>query len=547
MVPMRQIIGLLLIGVVAASIPAECDVSAFGSIMQLKEMADSDLESAPVYHDSSSPDDSKNLGDSDEEPIERLQEKQRINAEHAMAQLATTLSKHVSVSLGESAVHPFEEDVPVDADKLSTLLRPSHSMRGTTKAVSRMLDYLGMRMMQGKPLNQKEMALVRHYYLAQTARVLGEYSFDASQRDLRTPGLDKAEAKASHRMADQLKRHMDQTDAEMHMRKMGVSHDVPLSADEEAKLGGETSGTAGLDPLTMAGPPPRFDSIMKHLQEAGRLADFVDQVEATVQEHRAAQPTPSLQHLELREARITSGVEELLGMIRQGKLFKDQQKLQGNSPKAELEYALTDAASKEDDAKIVADAGSIAEHSIKRTLKKGMAIKQPPKEAPADLHVPVELLRHHTTSALNQGLTKALALYSKRHSQKRRLSAGEHKKVSAMLRTIAAHMMNKVQHASKPAPDAPVAVPVTDPAPVTAAPVAPVAAPAVAVQKPAAAPVEVAAKPLVEAGAVKQFIWHTLGNKKASVTAAPDLKTMLQQGVQLFGGNKIFFTFGKPQ
>jgi len=42
-------------------------------------------------------------------------------------------------------------------------------------------------------------------------------------------------------------------------------------------------------------------------------------------------------------------------------------------------------------------------------------------------------------------LNDALALYGKRHKQKKTLSIQEHRKISEMLKKIAAHLMNKVE------------------------------------------------------------------------------------------------------
>merc|ERR1711937_426706 len=97
------------------------------------------------------------------------------------------------------------------------------------------------------------------------------------------------------------------------------------------------------DPLMMMGPPPRFDAIMEHLEQAGRLADFVDQVEETCHKAHHGQPQPTLHHLELKEAGITSGIEKLLSQVKQGKLFSENKipVHAGDSPRTELRAELT--------------------------------------------------------------------------------------------------------------------------------------------------------------------------------------------------------------
>merc|ERR1711865_1270356 len=114
--------------------------------------------------------------------------------------------------------------------------------------------------------------------------------------------------------------------------------------------------------------------------------------------------------------------------------------------------------------------------------------------------IPVEHLRDHSVAALDQTLTNALKLYSKRHAQKKQLSVDEHKSLSAQLRQIAAHLMRKVQHSDGEEEKA-----IATPAPTEAVTQA-IAAPT----EEAPAPVQVAAAPMVQGGAVKQFIWHVL-------------------------------------
>jgi len=175
-----------------------------------------------------------------------------------------------------------------------------------------------------------------------------------------------------------------------------------------------------------------------------------------------------------------------------------------------------------------------------------------------DLHVPVSMLKDQSTAELNRGLNSALSLYSKRHDQKKTLSIDEHKQISAMLRKVAAHLMNKVESrhheheqiqvlpqatlvseskppkkATKPA----LAKPVTQHKPAPAKPVTQ-HKPAPAKPKPL---VEAPAKPLVDGGVVKQFIWHTLGNQQKHATKAPSMAQLLKGGVRLFNGGKIFF------
>merc|ERR1712086_1230159 len=194
-----------------------------------------------------------------------------------------------------------------------------------------------------------------------------------------------------------------------------------------------------------------------------------------------------------------------------------------NSPTAQLRASLTEAASKEDDAKIVQDAGALAEGQIKETLAAlpQLPTKLKPLEKPSDavpeaIHIPVEHLRDHSVAALDQTLTNALKLYSKRHAQKKQLSVDEHKSLSAQLRQIAAHLMRKVQHSdgeaekakATPAPTEAVTQAKSTPAPTEAVTQAK-ATPAPTEEAPA--PVQVAAAPMVQGGAVKQFIWHVLG------------------------------------
>merc|ERR1711998_199172 len=131
-----------------------------------------------------------------------------------------------------------------------------------------------------------------------------------------------------------------------------------------------------------------------------------------------------------------------------GKLFSEASVRDGASPRAQLRKELTSAASKEDDAKIVESAGAIAQQHIKKTLKAGLELNAPQphkakRDRTKDIHVPVEMLKDHTTAQLNQGLNDALHLYKKRHKENKGLSIEEHQKISAMLKKIAAHLMNK--------------------------------------------------------------------------------------------------------
>jgi len=303
---------------------------------------------------------------------------------------------------------------------------------------------------------------------------------------------------------------------------------------------------------------------MQHLEEAGRLADFVDQVEESCQLGEESHDK-TIEQLESKEGKITAGIEALLAKVKQGKLFAHDNDIapHENSPTAQLQASLTEAASKEDDAKIVQDAGALAEGQIKETLAAGMAIKPEEKKAeklsplpqlptklkplekpsdavPEAIHIPVEHLRDHSVAALDQTLTNALKLYSKRHAQKKQLSVDEHKSLSAQLRQIAAHLMRKVQHSdgeeekakATPAPTEAVTQAKATPAPTEEAP----------------APVQVAAAPMVQGGAVKQFIWHVLGKNQpvSGPTAQPTLRGLLKQGVTLFNGGKMFFDVAKP-
>merc|ERR1711988_1248892 len=166
------------------------------------------------------------------------------------------------------------------------------------------------------------------------------------------------------------------------------------------------------------------------------------------------------------------------------------------------------------------------------------------------------MLKDHTTAQLNQGLNDALHLYKKRHKENKGLSIEEHQKISAMLKKIAAHLMNKeepqedeeevqvlpeatiiseeVKHHKKHHKKRHKATPivVSQPKPVAAQPKPAVVAPA---------------KPLVDGTVVKKFIWHTLGGQKNhGPTKAPNMAQLLQGGVRLFNGGKIFFDLGKP-
>jgi hypothetical protein len=326
-------------------------------------------------------------------------------------------------------------------------------------------------------------------------------------------------------------------------------------------MGGK-GGKGTMDPLMNHGPPPRFDSIMQHLEEAGRLAAFVDQVEQSCELGQSQHE--SISQLEAKEGKITSGIEQLLSKVKKGQLFShdNDSTTHSGSAKAQLKSALTSAASKEDDAKIVQDAGTIAEGQITKTLKVGLAMKPREEQKPTteqtkveqvtkpsdpesqmteDVHVPIEHLRDHSVSALDQTLTDALSLYSKRHKQHKQVSVDEHKSLSAQLRTIAAHLMRKVQHSDttkkkpttvKPAHQQPEPTQQPTKAATKAASVAP-------------PPVQVAAKPMVQGGAVKQFIWHVLGKNAKPTTAAPTLSGLLKQGVTLFNGQKLFFDVAK--
>jgi hypothetical protein len=329
---------------------------------------------------------------------------------------------------------------------------------------------------------------------------------------------------------------------------------------------------------------------MQHLEEAGRLADFVDQVEESCQLGEESHDK-TMEQLESKEGKITAGIEALLAKVKQGKLFAhdNDSAPHEKSPTAQLQASLTEAASKEDDAKIVQDAGALAEGQIKETLAAGLAMKPEEKKAeklsplpqlptklkplekpsdavPEAIHVPVEHLRDHSVAALDQTLTNALKLYSKRHAQKKQLTFDEHKSLSAQLRQIAAHLMRKVQHrdgeekAAKatPAPTEAVTQAKATPAPteaVTRAKATPAPTEAVtrakatpAPTEEAPAPVQVAAAPMVQGGAVKQFIWHVLGKNQpvSGPTAPPTLRGLLKQGVTLFNGGKMFFDVAKP-
>lgn len=405
------------------------------------------------------------------------------------------------------------------------------------------------------------------------------------------------------KLANEVKHQMDDTDATVHMNKMGIAthrhggkghggkggkgHGRMQDPIMSSLIGAEANKD---DPLVAKGVPPRFDRIMQHLEEAGRLADFTDQVERTC---RLGEPSqPSLDDLEARESGITAGIEALLSKVKAGKLFgklKAGVKHHSN-PEQELRTALTQAASKEDDAKIVQQAGTIAEHSIQKTLAAGMAMKpkkpEEPKKAeePAplpqvsgaveeddveadaekELHVPVERLRDHSVQALDQTLTQALQLYSQRHAHHKHLSVDEHKALSKQLRSIAAHMMNRLQEraaAPKPEPKAPPAKKASEtaaahtekPPAQPAAVQEPVKSKTTAGPKPAEPPqppapgVTVPAKPLVEGTAVKQFVWHVLGNQEPqqAMTAAPTLADLLKKGVALFGGGRLMFDVHK--
>merc|ERR1711907_357 len=127
------------------------------------------------------------------------------------------------------------------------------------------------------------------------------------------------------------------------------------------------------------GVPPHFDAIMGNLEQVGRLADFVDQVEHKCKLGDANDE--SLDELAADEGQITAGIEELLKKVREGTLFKQHHQFvpeNSHNPRAKLKQDLTDAAGKEDAAKIVQDAGAIAEGHIKKTLAAGLA-KSPPQ------------------------------------------------------------------------------------------------------------------------------------------------------------------------
>merc|ERR1712072_526968 len=251
------------------------------------------------------------------------------------------------------------------------------------------------------------------------------------------------------------------------------------------------------DPLLNADAPPRFDAVMQHLEQCGRLADFVDQVEQTCAAQR--EPKSTLHDLELREAQVTSGIEQLLSKVKHGKLFEEETPKAGHSARSQLKAELTAAASKEEDAKIVEVAGELAQSKIKQTLKQGLALKPkhhpveqvPERDRTKDLHVPTSTLRDHTAAELDKGLSAALALYGERRKQKKTLSIDEHKQISAMLRKIAAHLMKKVVHhhtastkASAPAEPKPVVTPKPAAASKPVVTPKPAAAPKLAVSKP---------------------------------------------------------------
>merc|ERR1712086_952486 len=729
----------------ATSMAHESDVMTFGSIVKLKEWADSDLNlSGPVSdgslsHGSAHPktqskatdDGVVSLGESDQNQVKTLNldmlsgdDEEReidrqmtngdwnndgdgdlgesnmvaqsaeqmaqaakkatiVSAEHLMSLLALKVAQHQHAArealeeaahLGErNAVSPFEEEDPGAQQTLYTLLKPSGNkhMKAVADQVGELMDYLGSRMMQGEPLSKQELEDVRAFYLDNTARVLGEYAYDDSESLSDKSEIGRDSHDDEKQLADDVKEHMDQTDAVAHMDKMGVhadqddeaAHD-PEPCTKVCKAGCESSNDAhkpechacatchqnamssgggkggkgdsmggkgdmmggkgalfdkdqmggkggkgdqkaqggngdmmsmmggkggkggddmmsmmggkggkgmmgmmpggkgmngDVDPL-MGGGPPHFDSIMQHLEEAGRLADFVDQVEESCQLGEESHDK-TIEQLESKEGKITAGIEALLAKVKQGKLFAhdNDSAPHENSPTAQLRASLTEAVSKEDDAKIVQDAGALAEGQIKETLAAGMAIKpeekkaeklsplpqlptklKPPDAVPEAIHIPVEHLRDHSVAALDQTLTNALKLYSKRHAQKKQLSVDEHKSLSAQLRQIAAHLMRKVQHSdgeaekakATPAPTEAVTQAIATPAPTEEAP----------------APVQVAAAPMVQGGAVKQFIWHVLGKNQpvSGPTAQPTLRGLLKQGVTLFNGGKMFFDVAKP-
>jgi len=597
---------------VAAALAADMEsLDLFQGIVQFKELADHDLKMGVDLSAVATPDGAAtDLGDTNQDEVADARATRIIEADHSVSLLAKVLSRHMEarseIELGESDVSPFEEEDEVSEEKLQRLLKPSSSKRvgAVAHKVGRLLDYLGQRMMQSEPLTTEELNDVRAFYLDQTAHVLGEYAYDGSGSQVHQSELARQSADDEQKMADKVKLHMDQTDADMHMSNMGVDshsshksesdkHDGELADWMSGGKGGDMGGKGGkggdmggkggkgmmammmggkggkgpMDPLMNDGPPPRFDSIMQHLEEAGRLAAFVDQVEQSCELGQSQHE--SLSQLEAKEGHITAGIEQLLSKVKKGQLFShdNDSTTHSGSAKSQLKSALTSAASKEDDAKIVQDAGSIAEGQITKTLKVGLAMKpkeeQKPKTEQAkaeqittpsdpesqmteDVHVPIEHLRDHSISALDQTLTDALSLYSKRHKQHKQVSVDEHKSLSAQLRTIAAHLMRKVQHSDttekKPATVKPVhQLPEPTQPPTKAATKVATKAPT----EVAPPPVQVAAKPMVQGGAVKQFIWHVLGKNAKPTTAAPTLSGLLKQGVTLFNGQKLFFDVAK--
>lgn len=348
---------------------------------------------------------------------------------------------------------------------------------------------------------------------------------------------------------------------------------------------GEQSAQIPSDPLMMAMMPPRFDNIMGSLEQAGRLAEFLDQVDHACKLGDSQEE--SLDQLAGDEAKITAAIEELLHRVKGGELFQKPTEFGKpavmyshkdhhgeESARAKLTEELTDAASKEDNAKIVQDAGAIAEAKIKKTLAEGLARKPAdthkspkmehhPKEHHTedqhteDVHVPVSKLRDASMAQLDATLTGALKLYKKRHKQHKQLNIKEHKELSQQLRLITAHLMKKVTHQAahkvthqtthniaKQSPEKPATVTATKET-------SPAAQKAVAPTEQSKAPVPQVQVPMpvapfknLQVGTsqpVKSFIWHVLGKDQSAQTTAPSLASLLRKGVKLFNGGRVIF------
>jgi len=236
---------------------------------------------------------------------------------------------------------------------------------------------------------------------------------------------------------------------------------------------------AMIEPMTCHG-----EGCPKHPTQAiapGTLVEVTRDSHGPPDSHADVGPHVStLKKLQQRESEITKSINHLMHAVQQGDplsgISNEEAKATESAKKAdaekhgdmekELQVELNSAADKEDKAKIVEAAGTVAEKKIMtnmhKALAKDAAAKAAPKpqeaavkqveaipmhevvpEAPQDVHAPVNMLRDSVQNKVNQKLTKILELFAARRKAHKTLTLDEHKHVSDMLRKMSAHLMEK--------------------------------------------------------------------------------------------------------